>query len=33
MINLLHEWDVISWDEIEERERVKRKKDFPSGLI
>ena len=26
MINLLHEWDVISWDEIEERERVKRKK-------
>ena len=26
MINLLHEWDVISWDEIEERERVKRRK-------
>ena len=26
MINLLHEWDVISWDEVEERERVKRRK-------
>ena len=26
MINLLHEWDVISWDEIEEREKVKREK-------
>ena len=26
MINLLHEWDVISWSEIEEREKVKREK-------
>ena len=26
MINLLHEWDVISWDEVEERERIKRRK-------
>ena len=26
MINLLHEWDVISWSEIEEREDVKREK-------
>ena len=26
MINLLHEWDVISWSEIEEREEVKREK-------
>ena len=26
MINLLHEWDVISWSEIEKREKVKRKK-------
>jgi len=26
MINLLHEWDVISWDEVEEREREKRRK-------
>ena len=26
MINLLHEWDVISWSDIEERERVKRRK-------
>ena len=26
MINLLHEWDVISWDEIEKRREVKRKK-------
>ena len=26
MIDLLHEWDVISWDEIEKRREVKRKK-------
>ena len=26
MINLLHEWDVISWDEIENRRDEKRKK-------
>ena len=26
MINLLHEWDVISWSDIEEREKVKRRK-------
>ena len=26
MIDLLHEWDVISWSEIEERREVKRKK-------
>ena len=26
MLDLLHEWDVLSWDEIEERERVKRRK-------
>ena len=25
MIDLLHEWDVISWDEIEKRREVKRK--------
>ena len=26
MIDLLHEWDVISWDEIEKRREVKRNK-------
>ena len=26
MIDLLHEWDVVSWDEIEKRREVKRKK-------
>ena len=26
MINLLHEWDVISWNDIEEREQYKRNK-------
>ena len=26
MINLLHEWDVVSWSDIEEREQVKRNK-------
>ena len=26
MINLLHEWDVISWSDIEEREQHKRHK-------
>ena len=26
MINLLHEWDVISWSDIEEREQYKRNK-------
>ena len=26
MIDLLHEWDVLSWDEIEKRREVKRKK-------
>ena len=26
MIDLLHEWDVISWDEIEKRREVKRRK-------
>ena len=26
MIDLLHEWDVISWSEIEKRREVKRKK-------
>ena len=26
MIDLLHEWDVISWDDIEKRREVKRKK-------
>ena len=26
MINLLQEWDVLSWGEIEERENIKRRK-------
>ena len=26
MIDLLHEWDVVSWNEIEKRREVKRKK-------
>lgn len=26
MIDLLHEWDVVSWNEIEERREVKRNK-------
>ena len=26
MINLLHEWDVVSWTELEKRRNVKRKK-------
>ena len=26
MINLLHEWDVVSWSDIEEREQLKRSK-------
>ena len=26
MINLLHEWDIVSWDELEERAEYKKKK-------
>lgn len=26
MINLLHEWDVVSWDELEERAEYKKRK-------
>ena len=26
MINLLHEWDIVSWEELEERAEYKKKK-------
>ena len=26
MINLLHEWDIVSWDQLETREEYKKKK-------